>query len=86
MVHLHCQDCGAHFTKRAELDGHKCRPGEDCTQSDAGGPHGASGQRGELAGDAAAGVQERPAGDPSAQANTSSAGRRGREFTRSHRE
>lgn len=72
MDHLHCQDCGAHFTNRAELDGHNCRPGEDCTQS------GERGQRSELAADAAGGIQERPA--------TEGTDRRNRVFERSHRE
>lgn len=69
MDHLHCQDCGAHFTNRAELDGHNCQPGEPCAQS---------GQRGELAADAAGGIQERPA--------TEKGERRNRVFTRSPRE
>lgn len=75
MDHLHCQDCGAHFTNRAELDGHNCRPGEDCTQSGAGGERG---ERGELAADAAGGIQERPA--------AAEPDRRNRVFERSHRE
>jgi len=50
MEHLHCQDCGAHFTNRAEQDAHRCQP---CPEL--------GGQRGALAADAAGGVQERPA-------------------------
>lgn len=78
MDHLHCQDCGTHFTKRSELDGHKCRPGEDCAQSSQ------HGQRGALAADAAGGIQARPATTQSS--STASPNRLNRVFERSHRE
>jgi hypothetical protein len=93
MDHLHCQDCGAHFTNRAELDGHNCRPGRDCAQS---------GQVGELPADAAGGRQHRPAGSAAVHTTIGTpnrpigervdgapgerADRRNRVFTRSHRE
>lgn len=76
MEHLHCQDCGAHFTNRAELDDHNRRCHEAAAQS---------GQRGELAADAAGGIQERPAaGDSVAERPVPQ--RPNRDFTRSHKE
>ena len=75
MDHLHCQDCGAHFTNRAEQDGHRCQPGEPVR-----------GQRGELAADAAGGVQERPAGSGSVDTTIGTPNRQNHVFTRSHRD
>lgn len=80
MDHLHCQDCGTHFMNRTELDGHKCRPGDDCAQS------GQSGQRGALAADAAGGLQERPAAGESVDPPCATPDRRNRVFERSHHE
>jgi hypothetical protein len=75
MDHVHCQDCGAHFTNRAEQDAHRCQPCEPI-----------EGQRGALAADAAGGIQERPAGSPSVETTSATPNRRDRVFTRSHRD
>jgi hypothetical protein len=78
MDHVHCQDCGAHFTNRAEQHEHRCQPGHPCDSP--------SGQRSELAADAAGGIQERPAGSESVDTTIGTPNRIGRVFTRSHRD
>ena len=71
MDHLHCQDCGAHFTNRAELRGHRCQEERHL-----------QGQRGELPPDAAGGIQERPAGSESVDTTIATPNRRDRELER----
>ena len=75
MDHVHCQDCGAHFTNRAEQDVHCCQPATEL-----------KGQRSELAADAAGGIQERPAGSESVDTTSATPNRRNRMFERSQRD
>ena len=76
MDHLHCQDCGAHFTNRTEQKDHRCQ--EENRRL--------AGQRGELPPDAAGGIQERPAGSESVDTTSATSNRRDRVFERSNRD